>query len=120
MSTLFSILELVNFIFSKPPEKAWTYPLIIPENFHPDKRVCEFPYLMSILVNGAKKLFGDDITPQTMTLKQFETLKKYMLSMGYKVHHKYTNSEDGEPFLIHIWFEESPKPTIKCNGMIIY
>jgi hypothetical protein len=75
-----------------------------------------FPYLMGIFINGAIALFGEDVTPQNMTLEQFALLKKYMLSLGHKVMHRY---EEGNTVVIHIWFEPIQILT-DCKGKITY
>lgn len=123
MSIISNIEDIVEYIFSKPPEQAFTYPIVIMEKFHPDPRVCAFPYLMNILLSGAKKLFGNDITPQTISEDQFKTLQTYMLSMGYRVHYRFKHMEEdntSSPLVVDIWFEECPKPKRNCHGILTY
>lgn len=80
-----------------------------------------FPYLMGIFINGAIALFGEDVTPQNMTLEQFALLKRYMLSLGHKVMHRYEDNEreDEKNVVIHIWFEPIQILT-DCKGRITY
>lgn len=76
-----------------------------------------FPFLMEILVTGAKKLFGHDVTPQSISPNQFETLKAYMLSLGYKVKHNFVNQN--QAVVVNIWFEPYNNKR-NCHGNMVY
>lgn len=114
-----TVHEIVEKVFTYPPRKACSYKVFLAHPHHKDIRVSMFPYLISILINGAKKLFGNDIKAENITEQQFDVLKMYMLSLGYQVKHSYTNNDDTSEMLINIWFEPY-SPTIKCNGHIVY
>ncbi len=113
-----TISELVDTVFSNPPQKAYSYPLLISVPQDVDHRVYTFPYLMSILIHGAKKLFGESVSPQTITTDQFSTLKAYMLSLGYLLKTRYSYSQDNE-LIVNIWFEKY-KPIVNCKGVVLY
>lgn len=93
-----NVASLVELLFNKPPLEPSTYRIVSNTNlFHP---------LMEILIKGAKKLYGNDISPQQISDDQFHTLKKYMLSIGFEIKHNYTYQEDNSiPKVINIWFE---------------
>jgi len=98
-----TVQDIVNTVFVQPPREPCTYSLMVKDSPFNDARVAMFPFLMEILTAGAKKLFGNDITPQTMTSQQFDKLKSYMLSLGYQVKHNFSYHNDST--LINIWFE---------------
>jgi len=119
-----SIENVLDKIFSQPPKPPCTYNL----NLSNDNRGTMFQLLMSILIYGAKKLYGDDITPGQISLEQFNILKSYMESIGYVIKHNYTDLKRDEilpspliesPSVINIWFEQYI-PKVDCHGRIIY
>lgn len=121
MQQLISVSDLVEMIFTHPPRDACTLNVQLVSSVNPatDRdmyNVQMFPYLMDIFINGAVILFGQTVTPQNMTDDQFELLKKYMLSLGHKVMHRYEECADGK-VLVHIWFE--PMINKKTSGMLI-
>lgn len=112
-----SVKQLVDDIFTKPPRDMCFYKVNLRGLSTSDKseyNVRMFPYLMDIFISGARVLFGESITPQVMTTDQFELLKKYMMSIGQKVMHRYDNNPDGT-VLINIWFEPI-NVAIDCRG----
>lgn len=106
-----SIPDLADWLFTQPPMNPCTYNL-----FTNSKSENLFPVLMALLIEGAKRLYGNDITPAKMSYKQFEHLKQYFLSIGYQVKHNYTDKEDTT--LINIWFEKV-NYTEDCKGLRI-
>lgn len=115
-STFTTVQDIVNTVFVQPPREPCTYRLTLTDSPFNDARVAMFPFLMEILTSGAKKLFGDDITPQTISNQQFDKLKLYILSLGYQVKHNFTNRNDAT--LVNIWFE----PYVcsrNCHGNIV-
>lgn len=121
MQQTVSVSELVRTVFSQPPSDACTFKLYLVNAAKPsvDRDVYNvqmFPYLMDIFISGAMALFGPSVTPQNMTTEQFELLKKYMLSLGHKVMHRYEHNEN---VLIHIWFEPV-EMLIGCRGNLFY
>ncbi len=105
---------LIKTIFTQPPKDTCSFKIHLLGYDSPTSAQM-FPYLMYIFVNGAKMLFGSDITPQTMSIEQFDLLKKYMLSLGYKVQHRYEHCGDGN-VIIHIWFEPVGCFYTNCKG----
>lgn len=111
-----TVQDIVNTVFVHPPREPCSYNLMVTDSQINDARVAMFPFLMEILTTGAKKLFGDDITPQTISTQQFDKLKTYMLSLGYQVKHNFSYKSDAT--LINIWFE----PYVynrNCNGNVV-
>lgn len=116
MGQSITISELVDWLFSQPPFEPCTYN-IFWGNTHLVSPEIMFPTLMSIFINGAKKLYGDDITPSKISDKQFNNIKSYILSIGFQVKHSFTYIYDKT--LINIWFE--PFTLIKnCKGYLRY
>ena len=68
-------------IFSEPPKKPCTYNISILQS----PNITLFQLLMSILVSGARHLYGESISPNDITSEQFDELKCYMESVGYKI-----------------------------------
>jgi hypothetical protein len=110
-----TVSEVVEFIFSHSPKETCCYKLYFwGETVF--NHVKMFPILMQILICGAKMLYGNDILPQNMTMEQFDTLKKYMSSIGFVVKHNYTYAEDTDtPLFVNIWFEPLVQLT-DCHG----
>ena len=115
---LFTTVEnVVDTVFSKPPKEPCTYNLIVTDSPFDDVRIAMFPFLMQILITGAKKLFGNQITPQTLTSMQFEKLQSYMLSLGYQI--KYNYSQKNDNTFVNIWFQPYTQQR-NCHGNIVY
>lgn len=76
------------------------------------------PILMNILILGAKKKFGNDITPKNMTPSQFEILQNYFKSFGFIVKYDFI-MENNVPIKVNIWFDKY-NPIKTCNGLTIY
>lgn len=118
------IESLINLIFSKPPKPPCTYTLMLPETVVVNQ-VVMFQLLMSFLIAGAKHLYGNQITPEQISEKQFEELKDYIESIGYMIRYNYkyvTNdnlSSLEQPRIINIWFEKYIQKT-DCHGRKIY
>lgn len=114
--------DIVIKIFSEPPKKPCTYNVSILHS----PNITLFQLLMSILVSGARHLYGESISPNDITSEQFDELKCYMESVGYKIKYNYTflNESDpnildeNRPRIINIWFEQFI-PTINCHGIRI-
>ena len=112
-----NIETLVNVIFSKPPKPPCTYNLMLPETVIINQ-VVMFQLLMNFLIAGAKYLYGNYITPEQISEKQFEELKHYIESIGFVIKYNYkylTNDETNypdnlspleHPRVINIWFEK--------------
>lgn len=106
----FDIQQLVDFIFSSYPKPPCSYNLNIDA---PSK----LPILLEILLAGARKLYGQHITPKQITEQQFDTLNDYMQSIGYTIKYNYTYAEDDENMITHInvWFVPYIKPIFNNN-----
>jgi hypothetical protein len=119
-----NIETLVNVIFSKPPKPPCTYNLMLPETVIVNQIVM-FQLLMKFLITGAKFLYGNHITPEQISEKQFEELKHYIESIGFMIRYNYkyiTNNETPDnlsplehPRVINIWFEKYFEKT-DCHG----
>jgi hypothetical protein len=121
-----NIETLVNVIFSKPPKPPCTYNLMLPETVIVNQ-VVMFQLLMKFLIAGAKFLYGNHITPEQISEKQFEELKHYIESIGFMIRYNYkyiTNDEPSKddnlsplehPRVINIWFEKYFEKT-DCHG----
>lgn len=110
--------ELIDIVFAEPPKDICTYNLMIncKENFSPNVTLDAFmfPYLMNILITGAVKLYGKDIRADNMTAEQFDTIKTYISSLGYRVKHRNNVHDDGS-ITMNIWFERI-KCIMDCHG----
>jgi hypothetical protein len=124
-----TLQDIVIKIFSEPPKNPCTYNLSVLNS----PNITLFQLLMSLLISGARHLYGESVSPNDITNDQFEELKSYMESVGYKIKHNYTllNENDSDPNIldehildehkprmINIWFEEF-KPIINCHGIPI-
>ena len=90
-------------------------------------QVVMFQLLMKFLIAGAKFLYGNHITPEQISEKQFEELKHYIESIGFMIRYNYkyiTNDEPSKddnlsplehPRVINIWFEKYFEKT-DCHG----
>lgn len=110
------ISNIINVIFSESPKPPCTYGLNLQSSY-----LNIFHILMNILIIGAKKLFGADITPNKITEKQFERLKQYIESLGYIVKYKYNYKIENDNIkadTINIWFEPYMY-TSNCKGLKI-
>lgn len=107
-------LSIVNMIFVKEPLPPYTYSVLLSEHTY---NVTLFQLLMNILICGARKLYGDCITVDTITKDQLETLQRYMMSIGYIIKYNYTYDEHNIPIKVNIWFEPYMFES-KCNGII--
>lgn len=61
--------------------------------------------LMIIFVNGARILFGENVTPENITEKQYDVLNYYMESIGYTCKYNYIKNEDNTNKILSILFE---------------
>lgn len=109
-----TVADLSKKLFISPPREPCSFNIlsnnIITAENH--DRIM-FPILMNIMINGANILYGDDIMPHNMNEDQFDTLKQYMASIGYRVMHNYTNNNNIP--MINIWFKRLNILT-DCHG----
>ena len=117
-----SLDQLVKTIFNGPPRPPCTYNIALSE----DQNITLFQLLMSILITGAKYLYGDSITPGEISENQFDDLKLYMKSIGYEIKYNYSLVGDQnlpdelKARVINIWFEDVPLPKTDCHGRTVY
>ncbi len=105
----FDINEFVNFLFSSPPLQPCSFNLNIQNE-------SKFPVLLEILLNGAKKLYGQ-IAPVDVTERQYDKLNEYMESIGFSIRYNYTTDENHNDKITHInvWFVPYMKPALSCG-----
>jgi hypothetical protein len=115
-----TVNEIVSKLFTKPPLPPGSFCLRL-QHPNPNNTVESniFHFLMQILIEGAKILYGNEIKPTNISETQFNTLKQYILSLGYELKHEYTYIDEQKttPYSINIWFEPY-QPFITCNGII--
>jgi len=101
----------VDKVFSCPPKDPCTY---LIGTLHTANKL---QMLMNILILGARKIYGNDIEPSKITLKQLDNLQSYFKSFGYKI--KYVYDDPHRPKKVNIWFEDY-KPIETCSGIKLY
>ena len=109
-------LSIVNVVFAKEPLPPYTYNIGLAEDAY---NVTLFQLLMNILICGARKIYGDYITAENLTKRQFEELQRYMMSIGYIIKYNYTYNKEGIAIKVNIWIEPYMYNS-KCNGIITF
>jgi len=110
--------KLVDIIFVDSPKPPCTYNIALQN----DKNPTMFQLLMTLLISGARKLYGKNITPSDINKYQFEELKRYIESIGYVIKYNYNKIEqtneatDIGQQVINIWFEQYI-PLLNCHGI---
>lgn len=110
-----NLYQLINLVFTnsiKPPNSI----VIDIKRIATEQHLTVFQALMTILLNGAKILFGENISVENITESQHETLQKYIQSIGFDLHHEYKYNENGIPIMVNVYF----LPYIgndNCNGI---
>lgn len=113
MSIVLKLLNIplfVSCIFSGDPKPPCTF--IVHFNNIPKSERNKI--LWQILVTGAKKIYGNQISIDTIEPYQFFLLDRYLQSMGFKIKYDNINCPQG----ILIWFDEIKISTL-CNGFTI-
>jgi hypothetical protein len=110
-----SLQQLIDIIFSNYPKPPCTYMLT-----QDSPNFTLFQLLMTLLISGAKKLYGEHITPSDITDEQFKELQSYIESVGYKIKYNFTDIEldIGKQKVINIWFEPF-LDYVNCHGIRI-
>lgn len=111
-----SLQHLVDIIFIRNPKPPCTYKIALPDDMQQNM----FQLLMTLLICGARKLYGENITPSDISEYQFEELKRYIESVGYVIKYNYKDINTDEnieirPRIINIWFEQYIQ-LIDCHG----
>ena len=121
-----SLESIIDTIFTQPPKSPCTYNIALAEQVITQTTI--FQLLMSILINGARKLYGENITPNDISHEQFEQLKKYIESIGYQIKYNYKfltdqnvdqNVDQNKPKIMNIWFEPI-QVKFDCHGRKIF
>jgi hypothetical protein len=98
-----NLYQLINIIFTNPPKPANSI-IIDIKKIASDQNLTVFQSLMTILLNGAKILFGENISAENISESQHDTLQKYIKSIGYELHHEYKYNEHGIPLMVNVYF----------------
>lgn len=110
-----NIQELVHMVFAQDPKPPLSYTIDLSKVHG----ITPFQFLMNILILGAQTLYGNDITPDKISEKQFNILKEYIASIGFDVKYNYNMDENKKPISINIWFEQYMDKK-DCHGRTIY
>jgi hypothetical protein len=81
--------KLIDIIFVDSPKPPCTYNISLPS----DNSASMFQLLMTLLISGARKLYGENIAPSDISEYQFEELKRYIESVGYVIKYNYRNNQ---------------------------
>ena len=102
-------MEFIKDIFNTSPKNIHYYTdrIIDQQNLNTFTLTC-------LLLYGAQKLFGNEITPNIISLEQFNILNKYMNSIGYDVQYTFLSTN------IKILFSKIPLKKKTCNGNYIF
>jgi len=106
-----SVVAFVDKVFSCPPKEPCTYLIGTLQTTN------KLQMLMNILILGARKMYGNDIEPSKITIKQLDHLQSYFKSFGYRI--KYIYDDPLQPKKVNIWFEDY-KPLVTCSGIKLY
>lgn len=98
-----NLYQLINIIFTNSPKSANSI-IININKLASDQNLTIFQSLMTILLNGAKILFGENISAENISESQYNILKKYIESIGYELHHEYKYDENNIPIMVNVYF----------------
>lgn len=110
-----NLYQLINLVFTNSPKPPNSIVIDI-KRIATEQNLTVFQSLMTILLNGARILFGENISAENITKNQYNTLQKYIQSIGYDLHHEYKYDEDGIPIMVNIYFLPHIG-TYNCNGI---
>lgn len=100
---------IIDLVFSHPPRPPCTFMIETGDSGL-------FSVLMSILIEGAKRLYGDYVTPMGLGEHQVERIKAYMESLGYSLKYRVRDASNA----VDIWFEPYlPYYTCHTGGRIL-
>lgn len=109
-----NISQLTKLLFLNPPQPPCSFNIFPLHTLSPVTHdSVMFPILMNILVDGAYILFGESY-PSNISQSQFDTLKKYIASIGYHISSSFSSFDD-ESLYINIWFKPI-KVLFDCHG----
>jgi hypothetical protein len=112
MSVLFfDINHFVDTIFRGDPQPPCTFCIKFKEiPINQRNKI-----LFKILLKGARKKFGEQITIDNIDNHQYHILNKYLLSMGYHVNYSLQGEHQTLGMQYCIWFDQI-KIITNCNG----
>lgn len=98
-----NLYQLINLIFTNSPKPPNSI-LIDINKISTEQNLTPFQCLMTILINGARILFGENINPENISDTQYNTLQKYIKSIGFELHHEYKYDQNNIPIMVNIYF----------------
>lgn len=102
----FDLNNFIDTIFCREPQPPCTFSIKFKSIPITDRN----KILFKILLIGAKKKFGNDITIDTIQTYQVNILNNYLQSIGYKVNYEIVHENRYK-----IWFDQI-KVVTYCNG----
>lgn len=119
-----NINNIIDIIFNGDPKPPCSYIF----EFSNDN-ITLFQFLMSILILGIKKLYGENFILNKISKKEFILINNYMESIGYTIKYNYIDKltsqlieessiDNMDNVLINIWFEKYIEK-INCHGNIL-
>lgn len=114
MDNIFTIDGFIENLFSQSPKPPCSVNINLT---NPDNKLNT---LMTILLNGAKYLYGPNVSPRNLSQEQFEFLQYYFNSMGYIIRYKKIFLDVEQTILckVDIWFDKLKRQTT-CDGRTI-
>lgn len=110
-----NLYQLINLIFTTEPKPANSI-IIDIDTLANEQHLTVFQSLMTILMNGARILFGHNVSAENITEEQHVLLKKYIQSIGYELCHEYKYDDNGIPLMVNVYFLPYIE-NINCNGI---
>lgn len=110
-----NLYQLINLLFTNSPKPPNSIVIDI-NKLASDQKLTVFQSLMTILINGARILFGENVSAENISDSQYNTLQNYIQSIGFDLHHEYKYDENGIALMVNIYF----LPHIgneNCNGV---
>jgi hypothetical protein len=101
--------EIVSCVFGNYPLRPCSLNLRLQGSSSEVNKV-----LLNIMFLGARKLFGPNVSPTTITEKQFHTLNDYFHGISYTIKYRPNVNHNNETVGYNVWFEPFLPPT-KCN-----
>jgi len=110
-----NLYQLINLIFTIDPKPPNSIAVDI-DKLANDQNLTVFQSLMTILMNGARILFGQNVSAENITTEQHNLLKKYIQSIGYELCHEYKYDDNGIPLMVNVYFLPYIG-NINCHGI---
>ena len=116
MSNANDISYVIEKIFIESPLPPCSYNIKLSENLSLQTNI--FKVLMTIMLEGSKKIFGNSISVSNISQEQFVLLNEYMKSIGYNIKYEEILNDDNIKIAINVWFEPYI-PKITCINEIM-